>query len=179
MANATGARVSSACTSNHLSSKPAMKAVSSSAVSVQRSSSHAPASFVVVSAALNGHIAPLKAAKAISAYGPAMGPSNATEMAVSPKAELYKATIGAESVKVEAFATMGSVYASKVGAQAEKARVEIAKLNARVTAKAQEWDAWKSRLAAATAQVEAAASKSAVMVDGYRAGASAAQAQAV
>lgn len=102
----------------------------------------------------------------------------ATVNAETSKAELYKATVGAESVKVEAFTAIGNAYSAKVGAQAEKARVEIAKLNARISAKALEWDGWKARLAAATSKVEAAAKKSAVMVDGYRAGASAAEAQA-
>jgi len=41
---------------------------------------------VLVVAALNGHMAPLRAAKAISAYGPASGPSRATLTAVKPNA---------------------------------------------------------------------------------------------
>ena len=45
-------------------------------------------------------------------------------------------------------------------------------------AKSLEWDGWKAKLSAATAQVEAAARKSSVIVDGYRIGVSAADAQA-
>ena len=102
----------------------------------------------------------------------------ATVNAETAKADMYKATIGAEATKVEAFATLGRAYAAKVGGQAEKARVEIAKLQAKVQAKSLEWDGWKARLSAATAEVEAAARKSSIMVDGYRAGVSAAEAQA-
>ena len=102
----------------------------------------------------------------------------ATVNAETAKADMYKATIGAEATKVEAVGTLARAYAAKVGGQAEKARVEIAKLQAKVQAKSLEWDGWKARLSAATAEVEAAARKSSVIVDGYRIGVSAAEAQA-
>ena len=102
----------------------------------------------------------------------------ATVNAETAKADLYKTAISAESAKVEAVGTLARAYAAKVGGQAEKARVEIAKLQAKVQAKALEWDGWKARLSAATAEVEAAARKSSVIVDGYRIGVSAAEAQA-
>lgn len=102
----------------------------------------------------------------------------ATVNAETAKADMYKATIGAEATKVEAVGTLARAYAAKVGGQAERARVEIAKLQARVQAKGIEWDGWKAQIAAASAQVEAAARKSAVMVDGFRAGAAASEAQA-
>lgn len=102
----------------------------------------------------------------------------ATVNAETAKADLYKTAISAESAKVEAVGTLARAYAAKVGGQAEKARVEIAKLQAKVQAKSLEWDGWKARLSAATAEVEAAARKSSVIVDGYRIGASAAEAQA-
>lgn len=102
----------------------------------------------------------------------------ATVNAETAKADIYKATIGAESAKVEAIGTLARAYAAKVGGQAEKARVEISKLQAKVQAKSLEWDGWKAKLSAATAEVEAAARKSSIMVDGYRIGASAAEAQA-
>lgn len=103
----------------------------------------------------------------------------ATVNAETAKADMYKATIGAEATKVEAVGTLARAYAAKVGAQAEKARVEIAKLGARVQAKGLEWDGWKAQLSAASAEVEAAARKSSIIVDGYRIGATAAEAQAV
>ncbi len=102
----------------------------------------------------------------------------ATINAKTAEADLYKAQVSAEGMKVEAFGAFTRAYASKVGAQAEKARVEIAKLGARVQAKGLEWDGWKARLSAASAEVEAAARKSSVIVDGYRIGATAAEAQA-
>lgn len=102
----------------------------------------------------------------------------ATVNAETAKADIYKATIGAESAKVEAIGTLARAYAAKVGGQAEKARVEISKLQAKVQAKSLEWDGWKAKLSAATAEVEAAARKSSIMVDGYRIGVSAAESQA-
>ena len=102
----------------------------------------------------------------------------ATVNAETAKADMYRAAVGAEGTKVEAFSALTRAYASKVGAQAEKARVEIAKLGARVQAKGLEWDGWKARLSAASAEVEAAARKSSIIVDGYRIGANAAEAQA-
>lgn len=102
----------------------------------------------------------------------------ATVNAETAKADMYRAAVGAEGTKVEAFRALTGAYAAKVGAQAEKARVEIAKLGASVQAKGLEWDGWKARLSAASAEVEAAARKSSVMVDGYRAGVSASESQA-
>lgn len=102
----------------------------------------------------------------------------ATVNAETAKAEMYKAGISAEATKVEAVGTLARAYAAKVGGQAERARVEIAKLQAKVQAKGLEWEGWRAQIAAASAQVEAASRKSAVMMDGYRIGASAAEAQA-
>ena len=102
----------------------------------------------------------------------------ATVNAETAKADMYRAAVGAEGTKVEAFRALTGAYAAKVGAQAEKARVEIAKLGARVQAKGLEWDGWKAQLSAASAEVEAAARKSSIIVDGYRIGATAAGAQA-
>ena len=102
----------------------------------------------------------------------------ATVNAETAKADLYKAAVGAEATKVEVVGTLARAYAAKVGGQAEKARVEISKLQAKVQAKSLEWDGWKAKLSAATAEVEAAARKSSIMVDGYRVGVSAAESQA-
>ena len=102
----------------------------------------------------------------------------ATVNAETAKAEMYKASVSAEATKVEAFSAYTRAYSSKVGAQAEKARVEVTKLQAKVSAKTLEWDGWKARLSAETAKVEAAARTSSVMLDGYRIGAHAAEAQA-
>lgn len=102
----------------------------------------------------------------------------ATVNAEQAKAELYKAQISAEATKVDAYGRMVQAYSARVGAQAERARVEVARFQALISAKGLEWDGWKARLSAASAQVEAAARSSSVLMDGYRAGAYAAEAQA-
>lgn len=102
----------------------------------------------------------------------------ATVNAETAKADLYKTRVSAEATKVEAVGAVARAYGAKVGAQADKARVEVAKFQALVAAKGLEWDGWKARLQSATARVEAAARTSSIMVDGYRAGAVAAEAQA-
>lgn len=102
----------------------------------------------------------------------------ATVNAETARADMYKAQVGAEGTKVEAFRSLTQAYASKVGAQAEKARVELARYQAQIAAKTLEWDGWKARLSAASSRMEAAARHSSIVVDGYRLGASAAEAQA-
>lgn len=102
----------------------------------------------------------------------------ATVNAEQSKVELHKAQISAEATKVDAYGRMVQAYSARVGAQAERARVEVARFQALISAKGLEWDGWKARLSAASAQVEAAARSSSVLMDGYRAGAYAAEAQA-
>lgn len=103
----------------------------------------------------------------------------ATVNAETAKADMYKARVGAEATKVEAVGALARAYGSKVGAQAERARVEVAKFQAHVAAKSLEWDGWKARLSAATARIDAAARRASIVVDGYRIGAHAAEAQAM
>lgn len=102
----------------------------------------------------------------------------ATVNAETAKADMYKTQVSAEATKVEAVGAMARAYGAKVGAQAEKARAEVARFQALVSAKGLEWDGWKARLQAATTRMEAAAKTSSVIVDGYRLGVSAAEAQA-
>ncbi len=102
----------------------------------------------------------------------------ATINAETAKAELYKTRIGGETAKVGAVEAVARAYGAKVGAQAEKARVGVAKYQAQISAKGLEWDGWKAQLASATARVESAARLSSITIDGYRAGATAAEAQA-
>ena len=102
----------------------------------------------------------------------------ATVNAETSKVELYKATISAETAKVGAVEVVARAYGAKVGAQAEKARVNVAKYQAMISAKGLEWDGWKTQIASATARVESAARLSSITIDGYRAGATAAEAQA-
>lgn len=102
----------------------------------------------------------------------------ATVNAETAKADMYKARVSAEATKVEAVGAVARAYGSKVGAQAEKARVEVARFQALISAKGLEWDGWKARLQAATSRMDAAARTSSIVVDGYRLGAYAAEAQA-
>lgn len=102
----------------------------------------------------------------------------ATVNAETAKADMYKTQVSAEATKVEAAGAVARAYGAKVGAQAEKARAEVARFQALVSAKGMEWDAWKAKLQAATTRMDAAAKTSSVIVDGYRLGASAVEAQA-
>ena len=102
----------------------------------------------------------------------------ATVNAEQAKSELYKVQISAEATKVDAYGRLVQAYTARTSAQAEKARVEVAKFQALISAKGMEWDGWKAKLTAASAQVEASARASSSLMDGYRAGAYAAEAQA-
>lgn len=103
----------------------------------------------------------------------------ATVNAETAKAELYKARVSAEGTKVQAVGELARAYSAKVGAQAEKARVEVARYQALISAKGLEWDGWKAKLQAESTRLEAAARTASMIVDGYRLGASAAEAQAM
>ena len=102
----------------------------------------------------------------------------ATVNAETAKADLYKTTVQVEGAKQEAYATTIKAYSTKVGAQAERARVNIAKYQAHIAAKGLEWDGYKSLLNALVAEAEISARSASLTVDGYRLGASAAEAQA-
>lgn len=98
--------------------------------------------------------------------------------AETAKADLYKTQVGAEATKAQAVEAFARAYSAKTGAQAEKARVEISRLQALLAAKGLEWDGYKTKLQVATTRAELAAKTSSILVDGYRVGATAAEAQA-
>lgn len=102
----------------------------------------------------------------------------ATVEAETSKAEMYKAQVSAEAAKVGAVEAVARAYSAKVGAQAEKARIEIAKLQAHVSVKGMEWEGWKAKVSASAAKVDADAKIAGVLVDGYKIGAAASEAQA-
>lgn len=102
----------------------------------------------------------------------------ATVSAETAKAELYKTGVEAETSKMQAYNIEVQAYGHKTSAQAERARANIARYQALISAKSLEWDGFRARVVAATAEVEAASRKSGVIVDGYRIGAHAAEAQA-
>lgn len=92
----------------------------------------------------------------------------ATVNAETSKVEAYKASVGAETAKVEAYGSLTRAYASKASAQAERARVAIAKYSAEVTAKGQEWDGYRARIAAESARVDAVAKQGSIVFEGYK-----------
>lgn len=101
----------------------------------------------------------------------------ATVNAETAKSEMYKTRIGAESAKVEAFRALTQAYSAKVGAQGERARAEVSRYQAKVAAKQLEWDGWKAQLLAETAKMDASSKQAGITMDGYRAAATAAEAQ--
>lgn len=102
----------------------------------------------------------------------------ATINAEVAKADLYKTGISAEGMKQDAYGKQVQAFGTRVSAQAERARASVSKFQAEVAAKGLEWDGWKAQLQAATVGMQASAQQGALLVDGYRAGASAAEAQA-
>ena len=102
----------------------------------------------------------------------------ATINAETAKADLYKTMVSAESAKQEAYGSQVRAYAAKVGAQADRARANVSAYQAMIAAKGLEWDGWKARLQASVSAAEIAARNSSIAIDGYRAGAAAAEAQA-
>lgn len=102
----------------------------------------------------------------------------ATINAEMAKVDIYKSQVQAESVKHAAYSSQVQAYSANVGAQAEMARVEVARIQARVAAKTLEWDGYKAQVSAESARVEATARVSGLQADAYRMAAAAAQAQA-
>lgn len=102
----------------------------------------------------------------------------ATINAEQAKAEIYKVQLEGEKTRMEVYGEEVKAYGLRVGAQAEVARANVANYQALISAKNLEWTGWNSRLAAASAQVEAAARTSNVIVNGYNMGARAIEAQA-
>ena len=102
----------------------------------------------------------------------------ATVSAETAKADLYKTGVEAQAAKQQAYNIQVQAYGHKASAQAEVARANIARYQALISAKGLEWDGYRARVNAASAAVEAAARKSSIIVDGYRVGAAAAEAQA-
>ena len=93
------------------------------------------------------------------------------------KVEAYKASVQAEATKVEVFKAQTQAYSAKANAQAEKARAQISWYNALTQAKAAEWDGYRAKIGAETARIQALGTQSSVLVDGFKAGAAATEAQ--
>lgn len=98
--------------------------------------------------------------------------------AETAKIEAFKAQVQGETTKAEVYKAKAAAYASKVGAEAELSRAHLARYQALITVKAQEWDAYRASLQAETARIDAVARQSGAMLDGYRAETAAATAEA-
>jgi hypothetical protein len=85
------------------------------------------------------------------------------------KADAYKSGVDAQLATVEVYKAKAQAFSAKVNGQAENARAQISFYNAKVQAKAQEWDGWRARVAAETERIRAAGIKSNSALDAYRA----------
>lgn len=97
----------------------------------------------------------------------------ATVNAEVSKVEAYKAGVSAEGVKIDAYKTLVQAYSAKAGAQAEKARVSIARYTALSAGNSAQWDGYRARVQAESTRLDALAKQSAVLMDGYKIGATA------
>lgn len=93
------------------------------------------------------------------------------------KVEAYKASVQAEATKIEVYKAQTQAYSARAGAQAEKARAQISWFGALSQSKAAEWDGYKAKIGAETARIQALGVQSSSLMDGFKAGASATEAQ--
>jgi len=92
--------------------------------------------------------------------------------------EGYKAGVDAEVSKLEVYKTKANVFASTVGAQAEVARLELGRYQALAQVKAMEWDGYKAKADVERSRMAALASQSGALLDGFKASATAVEAEA-
>lgn len=92
--------------------------------------------------------------------------------------EAYKAGIEAEVSKLEVYKTKASVFGVTVNAQAEVARLELGRYDSLLKAKALEWDGYRAASEVEKNRMQALASQSSALLDGYKAGAAAVEAEA-
>lgn len=102
----------------------------------------------------------------------------ATINAEQAKGELFKVQLEGEKTRMEVYGEEVKAFGIRASAQADLARASVANYQALISAKQLEWTGWNSRLNAASAQVEAAARTSNVIVNGYSMGARAIEAKA-
>lgn len=114
----------------------------------------------------------------ISAAGEQVRGYVAQVNAETAKIEAFKAQVQGEATKAEVYKAKASAYASQVGAEAELARAHLARFQAQITAKNQEWGAYESSMRAEGMRLDAVARQSGAMLDGYRAETAAAMAEA-
>lgn len=114
----------------------------------------------------------------ISAAGEQVRGYVAQVNAETAKIEAFKAQVQGEATKADVYKAKAAAYASQVGAEAEVARAHIARYQALITAKNQEWSAYETSMRAEGLRLDSVARQSGAMLDGYRAETAAAMAEA-
>lgn len=114
----------------------------------------------------------------ISAAGEQVKAYVAQVNAETAKIEAYKAGVDAETAKIGVYKIKADVFAAKVGAQAEQARLELGRYDSLVKTKMLEWDGYRAMTEAEKNRMQALAAQSGALLDGYKAGASAVEAEA-
>ena len=98
--------------------------------------------------------------------------------AETAKVEAYKAQVQAESTLVDVYKVKADAFSAKVSAQAEEAKAQLARYNAYVQAKTSEWEAYRVNVQTEGERIKALGIQSAALLDGYKAEASAVEAEA-
>lgn len=98
--------------------------------------------------------------------------------AETAKIEAYKAGVQAETAKIETYKIKADVFRDKVAAQAEVARLGLSRYEAVARVKSVEWDGYRAVVEAEKSRMQALASQSGALLDGYKAGAAAVEAEA-
>ena len=93
------------------------------------------------------------------------------------RVEAYKSSVQAEASKVEIYKAQTQAYSARASAQAEKARVQISWYGALSQGKTAEWEGYRAKVGAETARIQALGVQSNSLIDGFKAGAAASQAQ--
>jgi hypothetical protein len=105
----------------------------------------------------------------ISAAGEQIKAFVATINAETAKVEAYKAGIEAEASKVQVYKVKADVFATEAGVQIEAAKANIAGNDARVRAKALEWDGYKAKLELAKYVMQGVLQKNEQLLTQYKA----------
>ena len=94
------------------------------------------------------------------------------------KVEAYKAQVQAQTTLTAAYESTARAFSAKVGAQAEKAKAELSRYTALYQAKSSEWDGYKAKVQTESERIRALGLQSSTLLDGYKAGAAAIEAEA-
>lgn len=114
----------------------------------------------------------------ISAAGEQIRGYVAQVNAETAKVEAYKAGVQGESTKVEVYRVKADAFRAKAGAQGDKARAQIARFSALAQAKTVEWQGYTAKVEAERSRITALGAQSTALLEGYKAGAAAIEAEA-